>query len=446
MKKPKTDVKRCNFKLHKRGKQWVTIAASLLMLSDIVLPVSPILGVGIHHVFADTTQQVTLEFDMPDANHQYYVYYWAEGVQADFHALSIGDIASLTIDLPASTQGMGFILLKDKSWGDNDSNKLSGDLTASGLEHGATVKIDASLNVETINAQAELTSPEAPTRKQATLVLDNMQPGQDYYAWVWNTAPGQSDGSFMPFVDGRLRLDIHPDTTEFNYIITSTNDWNTATKFTGDETMAIIEATAEKTVILPEPAVIVDEADWNEFDRTYGYSGQLGATYDAAGSEFKVWAPTANKVELLVYPQATNSIADQTAPVSQVIDMTRGTQASPDNHATNDIGVWSTTQAVPVNTIYTYRLTFGDGQVLETQDPYSIATVADGERSVLVDSASLAPSGFSVKQGADATWRVADPTDAVVSEVHVRDFSLSASSGVSESNRGNFLGMIESGT
>ncbi|MFP3345315.1 hypothetical protein R0J87_22810, partial [Halomonas sp. SIMBA_159] len=36
--------------------------------------------------------------------------------------------------------------------------------------------------------------------------------------------------------------------------------------------------------------------------------------------------------------------------------------------------------------------------------------------------------------------------DAVIYEVHVRDFTIDASSGVSADKRGKYLGMVESGT
>ena len=42
--------------------------------------------------------------------------------------------------------------------------------------------------------------------------------------------------------------------------------------------------------------------------------------------------------------------------------------------------------------------------------------------------------------------RIVDATDATIYEVHVRDVTIDPSSGVSEKNRGNFLGLTEKGT
>ena len=62
------------------------------------------------------------------------------------------------------------------------------------------------------------------------------------------------------------------------------------------------------------------------FDKKYAYDGDdLGATYTSAKTGFKVWAPTATKVELVTYQSD-----DVNAEVDKTIDM-----------ASEDKGVWS---------------------------------------------------------------------------------------------------------
>ena len=200
--------------------------------------------------------------------------------------------------------------------------------------------------------------------------------------------------------------------------------------------------------------------DFTAFDKKWAYAGKdLGFNYSPTSTTFKIWSPAATSVKLISYGKNTDPTA---APVSKT-PMTRGTSSTPDNHETNTIGVWSLT--VPGDQdglVYAYELTFANSVINDyagssygtlytgyvtniTNDPYSIATTQGGYRSVVVSPASI-KSNLVLAQGESATWRVASPTQAIVDELHVRDFTISPTSGVSEGNRGKFLGVIESGT
>lgn len=200
--------------------------------------------------------------------------------------------------------------------------------------------------------------------------------------------------------------------------------------------------------------------DFTSFDKKWAYSGtDLGFNYSPTSTTFKVWSPTATSVKLISYGKTTNPTATSVSSTS----MTRGTSATPDNHATNTIGVWSLTIPGDQNgMVYAYELTFANGTVSDyagssygqlytntvintTNDPYSIATTQGGNRSVVVSPASVT-SNLVLAQGNSATWRVAYPTQAIVDELHIRDFTISSTSGVSDKNRGKFLGVIQSGT
>mgnify|MGYP002480851555 CR=1 FL=1 len=98
------------------------------------------------------------------------------------------------------------------------------------------------------------------------------------------------------------------------------------------------------------------------------------------------------------------------------------------------------------NHVYTYRVTYADGSVKETQDPYSTAVIVNGHRSVVIDPNETIPEHFKVVQGAQATWRVSDPTKAIIQEMNVRDFTISKTSGVTSNQKGKYLGVIQSGT
>ncbi|MCS4488059.1 type I pullulanase [Streptococcus sciuri] len=174
------------------------------------------------------------------------------------------------------------------------------------------------------------------------------------------------------------------------------------------------------------------------FDNKWGFDGWLGVKYHCNETQFRLWAPTAKKVELLFYETSAND-----APLKDVIIMNRGQVENPDNHEENTHGVWFATFFGNYDgQAYTYRLYFED-RVVESRDPYSIATTGNGKRSVILSSEKRTPSGFCVKHGKDATWRLDNPNQSVIAEMHIRDFSISKTSGVSLANRGTYLGACE---
>ncbi|PAU69522.1 Amylopullulanase [Bifidobacterium italicum] len=162
------------------------------------------------------------------------------------------------------------------------------------------------------------------------------------------------------------------------------------------------------------------------FDKEYAYDGDdLGATWGKDGSTFKLWAPTAAKVELVTFK--ASDTAD--APEDKTVAMKRGAK-----------GVWSATETVAPGTAYVYRVSFADGTKNDSPDPYARASVVNGRRSVVLSDEQ------TTVEGSDRMAPFSKNTDAVIAETHVHDFSSNANSGVSEANRGKYLGMIENGT
>ena len=229
---------------------------------------------------------------------------------------------------------------------------------------------------------------------------------------------------------------------------------------TGKQIVFATSSSDYATQALSDEKNATQNNDFTSFDIKWAYEGtDLGFNYSTTSTTFKIWSPTATSVQLISYGTNTNPTAAQVSAKA----MTRGTSATPTNHATNTIGVWTLT--VPGNQngmVYAYKLTFADGTVSDyagstygtlstssvintTNDPYSIATTQGGNRSVVESPANLA-SNLALAHGKSATWRVASPTQAIVDELHIRDFTSSSTSGVSTANRGKFLGVIQSGT
>ena len=171
--------------------------------------------------------------------------------------------------------------------------------------------------------------------------------------------------------------------------------------------------------------------DYLEDYAAAAYSEQgLGAVYTPQATTWKVWSPTAKRVQLRLY--ATGSDEETGAAVL-------GTYTLAKNDTT---GVWSITlEGDYKNVYYTYLVT-ARGITHETRDVCAKAAGVNGYRSMVVDLDDTDPDGWEN----DHHVLLDESTDAVIWEVHVRDFSISASSGVSADNRGKYLAFTEDGT
>ena len=176
------------------------------------------------------------------------------------------------------------------------------------------------------------------------------------------------------------------------------------------------------------------------FDHHWGYQGELGCQVSEEETSFKLWSPTATTVQVVVYESASNDAA-----ILNTYEMQRGNSYSY-SHKDNTIGVWNLT--VPeslAGRAYQYQINFPHHQSL-TRDPYTIATSPDGKRSAILSEKERQVEGFEVKNGMEATWRLENPCQAVVYEMHIRDLTKSETSGVAPELRGTFLGAAQTGT
>lgn len=164
------------------------------------------------------------------------------------------------------------------------------------------------------------------------------------------------------------------------------------------------------------------------FVDAFTYEGDdLGATYSSAKTDFRVWAPTASSVSLVTYASATTPKADAT--VTPMTSSTKGTwtaSLSGDRHGQ----------------VYMYRVTVG-GNTDDAVDPYARSVTIDGERGVVIDLSKTNPTGWLTHKKPAFSGKA---TDSVMYELHVRDASIDANSGVKAADRGKFLGLAQLGT
>lgn len=170
-----------------------------------------------------------------------------------------------------------------------------------------------------------------------------------------------------------------------------------------------------------------EEYSSEAFEAQYTYPGSdLGAHWSAEAASFRVWAPTAKKIELCLYRSGTEGENDclQRVPMSPA-----------------ERGTWTASVPGDQNGVYYTYLAEVNGSTVEACDPYAVTTGVNGKRAMVCDLKSTDPLGWE-QDRTPVTSR--NETDYVIYELHVRDLSSMASSGVK--HRGKFLGLTQADT
>jgi pullulanase len=165
-----------------------------------------------------------------------------------------------------------------------------------------------------------------------------------------------------------------------------------------------------------------------EFNNQYKYKGDdLGATWSATSTTFKVWAPLATDVKVNLYESGTAGTDDLIKSVSM---------------SQSDNGTWVTTVDGDLNGVYyTYTATVSGIVQKDIVDPYARTTGVNGNRGMVIDLDSTDPEGWENDKN---PFTSTNYVDAVLYELHVRDFSCDDSSGMT--NKGKYLAFTEKGT
>ncbi len=166
-------------------------------------------------------------------------------------------------------------------------------------------------------------------------------------------------------------------------------------------------------------------------DDLYATTARLGVTFNDDAPILRVWAPTAQNVRLHIFDDSDPDTE------STVYDMFRVDRS----------GVWTITGSPDwYGKYYLYEVTVYAPAVTDivtnlVTDPYSVSLAMNSTRSQIIDLANdpdLMPDGWDSvsKPPLDS------PTDIVVYELHVRDFSVNDPS-ASDDNRGTFMAFTE---
>lgn len=164
-----------------------------------------------------------------------------------------------------------------------------------------------------------------------------------------------------------------------------------------------------------------------DFEKMNTYTGcDLGATWSSEKTSFRLWAPTADRVQIRLYKSGNKEASD----LLETLDMTRDIQ-----------GTWIASKTGDLHGIYYTYLVQVDGKETEACDPYARTTGVNGERAMIINLASTNPQDWENDKVPNFDKEI---TDAVIYELHVRDLSMNENSGIK--HKGKFLGLTETGT
>jgi pullulanase len=149
--------------------------------------------------------------------------------------------------------------------------------------------------------------------------------------------------------------------------------------------------------------------------------------YSPKKTQFSFWSNVAEQMEVIIYNDA-NDASDandvQTIPLKKDKD-----------------DFWrATVKGDLAGKFYTVRSYQNGEWSAESPGIFAKAVSVNGQRAAIIDMAKTNPEGWDKDQRPAMT----DPTDIVVYETHLRDFTMSPNSGIE--HKGKFLALTEEGT
>jgi pullulanase len=360
-------------------------------------------------VYADGGTVIRLHYHRDDGDYDpWRVWFWEEGKEGgDYYFEEEDGEMVATMDVTPGTTSVGFIV-RTEDW----AKDFDGDQY-----------IDISEVVSgTVEVYVESGAPGFTKEYAADIVTGTKLKSAAYNGdgTVSVTMTGELSGDLASVFavsgkDGELAISDVSDAGDFVYTVTLAEELNSARSYS-----ITYDGTAYDITM---PNVYSTE----EFENAYTYEGtDLGATWTAEKTTFRVWAPTADEVVLNLYESGNSSENDLIESIPMTAD---------------ESGTWVAEKEGDLNgTYYTYSATI-DGTTREACDPYARTTGVNGERAMVIDLDSTDPEGWEDDTNPHAGESI---NDAVIYEAHIRDLTVSGDSGIE--NAGKYLGLIETGT
>ncbi len=395
-------------------KRMLSLLTALLMLPA-VIPVSA------------GAEEYTLP--MEEGKNQIIFYWDADGANLDncdmwiwfpnadgrgylFHPCEYG--AKVVLNVPADVDKVGFIVRRDcsepggTSWG-SATKDFDGDRFAAITGEVTEVYLKSADGHQYLSRDGGKTLYEELTFTLAAIS------GMNEIQYFINPAARIESMDQVRVTEGDRPLEVPGLSSPNNSVVTG--------KITLGEELDLSKIyTVEIEGYGAKDAVPTKVFDSPAFRERYTYEGDdLGAVLTETGTRFKVWAPTANRVRLKLYEAGDGGDAFET------IEMERGEQ-----------GVWSAETATSAGTYYTYLVNTSAGEQ-EAVDPYARAVGVNGDRGMVADLDATDPEGFAEDRYYDG---INAYNEAVIWEVHVRDFSNKLAS---SQYPGKYLAFTEKG-
>ncbi|MHA7057300.1 type I pullulanase [Aquimarina sp. M1] len=150
----------------------------------------------------------------------------------------------------------------------------------------------------------------------------------------------------------------------------------------------------------------------------------LWIDYSREVTSFKIWSPTAEKIQLHLYQTGNDGTPLETLALKK-----------------GEKGVWELQIKRDLQgTYYTYQTMIDGNWLEETPGIYAKATGVNGKRAMVLNFETTNPDKWSQDRGPELKY----PNEAIIYELHIRDMTIHPQSG--SSMPGKYLGLVEKGT
>ncbi len=168
------------------------------------------------------------------------------------------------------------------------------------------------------------------------------------------------------------------------------------------------------------PVNVNEAIDFPNFDEEYNYTGNdLGFTYSKKKTVFKLWAPLASKVAIMLREDAQSDYV--------IYYLKRGEKGVFSISLNGNYDGYHYLYAVTNSEIVSY-----------TTDPYGKASSANGKESIVVD---FEKTKIDLHDNKLPTYN--SYLDTIIYELDIRDFTIENSTNIE--NKGKYLGLVEEG-
>ena len=195
---------------------------------------------------------------------------------------------------------------------------------------------------------------------------------------------------------------------------------------TFNESTKVLTVTKKETVVDDKKANCDKDGSTNNCETSSLAYTFLGASYTPTATTFRLWSPDSSNVSV--------TVNGQTYTMSK----------------TNVSGYSDVYEAVVEGDLdgkeYQFKVNGSDvhdpyGKMVKPTNYAGTGAVAENNVNIVMNMRDTdLPNGWAERPA------LKEREDSIVYEVHVRDFTIDSSSGVSAANRGRYLGMVEAGT